>query len=128
MLDHISIGIRDFEGGLAFYDAVLKTLGYARNMTFDRAAGYGGPGDPAGPQFWIGAPSEGETAPSRGFHVAFRAETRVMVDAFHEAALAAGARDNGKPGLRPEYHPNYYAAFVIDPEGHNLEAVCHKPE
>jgi catechol 2,3-dioxygenase-like lactoylglutathione lyase family enzyme len=83
-------------------------------------AGYGSAGKP---YFWIGTGG----APTGGAHVAFTAADRPTVDAFHAAAMAAGARDNGGPGLRPHYHPDYYAAFVLDPDGHNIEAVCHKP-
>ncbi len=84
------------------------------------AAGFGRWGKP---DFWI---SQGE--PGQAFHIAFAADDRTTVDAFHEAAIAAGGRDNGGPGLRPEYHPSYYGAFVFDPDGNNIEAVCHMPE
>lgn len=124
MLDHISTGVSDLDRGMAFYDTALAALGFARCMTFDQAAGYGADDRPV---FWIGLAGEA-AAPSKGFHVAFRADSRSAVDAFHAAAMAAGASDNGQPGLRPRYHPNYYAAFVIDPDGHKLEAVCHRPE
>jgi len=84
--------------------------------------GFGPPGKPA---FWVG---RGTGEAGRGMHIAFVATSRADVDAFHATALAAGAMDNGAPGLRPHYHPNYYGAFVIDPDGHNIEAVCHAPE
>ena len=89
-------------------------------MTFDDAAGLGAGGKP---DFWITV----APAPVTHTHIAFAAATRAEVDAFHAAALTAGGRDNGAPGLRPQYHPNYYGAFVFDPDGHNVEAVCHKP-
>jgi catechol 2,3-dioxygenase-like lactoylglutathione lyase family enzyme len=117
MLDHISVGVADFERAAAFYDKALAPLGLKRLMGDASSAGYGD----TRPFFWIGAGGA-----SRGpLHVAFAAASRPMVDAFHRAALAAGGQDNGEPGLRPHYHPNYYGAFAFDPEGHNIEAVCH---
>jgi catechol 2,3-dioxygenase-like lactoylglutathione lyase family enzyme len=121
MLDHITIGVGDFAKAQAFYDAALAPLGIAR-FTSDGAhfAGYG-----VKPKafFWIGV----RDAVRTGTHIAFTAPDRATVDAFHRAALAAGGRDNGAPGPRPQYHPNYYGAFVLDPDGHNIEAVCHQP-
>ena len=118
MLDHVTIGVGDLERAKAFYDAALRPLGierlYAEGETF---AGYGAAGRAF---FWIGARDEVTT----GTHIAFMAPDRRTVDAFHTAALAAGGRDNGPPGLRPRYHPDYYGAFVLDPDGHNIEAVC----
>jgi catechol 2,3-dioxygenase-like lactoylglutathione lyase family enzyme len=124
MLDHLSLGVSDLAKARAFYDAALAPLGYRRLFDIADASGYG---EERRPQralpFWIGhAPGGG---PLNG-HVCFSARNRTSVDAFHKAALAAGARDNGAPGLRPEYHAAYYAAFVIDPDGHRIEAVCHK--
>ena len=127
MLDHIGIDVGDLERSKAFYRAALAPLGYRLVKESERrtAAGFGvmdGAGkstDPAG-DFWI---AEGRPTPS--VHVAFNAATRAAVDAFYEAALAAGGRDNGAPGLRPRYHANYYGAFVLDPDGYNIEAVCH---
>lgn len=121
MLDHVSLKVGDFGRSKAFYDAALKPLGVTLLMGDGQA--YGGYGADGKPDFWIGL---GGT-PSLGTHVAFTAQDRATVDAFHRAALAAGGRDNGGPGLRPEYHPNYYGAFVLDPDGHNIEAVCHAP-
>jgi catechol 2,3-dioxygenase-like lactoylglutathione lyase family enzyme len=119
MLDHVTIGVGDFAKAQAFYDAALKPLGITR-LAGDGAhfAGYG-----VTPKafFWIGTR---DTAPG-GAHIAFTAPDRAAVDAFHRAALAAGGRDNGAPGLRPHYHANYYGAFVLDPDGNNIEAVCH---
>lgn len=127
MIDHLSLGVSDLARARKFYDIVLATLGYRRVMEVPDACAYG---DAAGhPVFWIGLPPPG-AAPAvavRGVHVAFAAPDRTAVEAFHRAALAEGAADNGAPGLRPQYHPDYFAAFVIDPDGHRIEAVCHKP-
>ena len=126
MLDHIGIGVSDFARAKAFYDKALAPLGIGVVMevtaeqTGDHpAAGFGSQGKP---YFWFGA---GDVARA---HVAFTAKDRASVDAFYKAAMAAGAADNGAPGLRPHYHTNYYGAFVLDPDGHNIEAVCHLPE
>ncbi|HTS22560.1 MAG TPA: VOC family protein [Casimicrobiaceae bacterium] len=121
MIDHTGVGVSDVARSKAFYLAALAPLGYAAIVDQE---GYAGFGVPPKPDFWIG-----EGAPNRPpLHVAFRAERRAQVDAFYKAALAAGGRDNGAPGLRPHYHANYYGAFVLDPDGHNIEAVCHAPE
>jgi catechol 2,3-dioxygenase-like lactoylglutathione lyase family enzyme len=119
MLDHIGIGVENPGASKAFYAAALQPLGIQVIMDFGEAVGFGSNGMP---YFWIGkAGARAQT------HVAFRAPDRKTVDAFHAAALAAGGKDNGGPGLRPQYHPNYYGAFVLDPDGHNIEAVCHSP-
>jgi catechol 2,3-dioxygenase-like lactoylglutathione lyase family enzyme len=124
MIDHISLPVTDIERAKIFYDAVLSAVGYRRMMDFGQAAGYGD----EHPHFWIGVPPEDEAlGPAAGVHIAFRAKDRAAVDAFHAAALAAGGRDNGAPGLRPRYHPDYYAGFVFDPDGNRIEAVCHLP-
>jgi catechol 2,3-dioxygenase-like lactoylglutathione lyase family enzyme len=130
VLDHIGFQVRDFAGSRAFYDAALAPLGVARLMevTKEETGGYEGAGygRHGKPYFWIGA---GGGAPLTGrLHVAFAADNRAAVDAFYAAAMAAGATDNGPPGIRAHYHPTYYGAFVLDPDGHNIEAVCHKPE
>lgn len=121
MLDHVTIGVQDVELSKIFYDAILRPLGiqrlYAEGETF---AGYG-IGSKA--FFWIGQ----RAAPQTSAHIAFTAENREMVDRFHRAALVAGGVDNGAPGLRRHYHSNYYGAFILDPDGHNIEAVCHLP-
>jgi catechol 2,3-dioxygenase-like lactoylglutathione lyase family enzyme len=122
MLAHISIGVTDLARARGFYDAVLAPLGYARVYDVPGAHGYGTPNQPS---FWIGG--EAGTKPNAGFHVAFMAKDRKAVQAFHAAALKAGGQDNGKPGLRPEYTENYYAAFVLDPDGHHIEAVTFSP-
>jgi catechol 2,3-dioxygenase-like lactoylglutathione lyase family enzyme len=120
MLDHISIRVSDFARATAFYDRALAPLGLKVLMGGGGFAGYGD----TRPFFWIGA---ADGPPSSPLHVAFAAADRATVDAFHAAAVAAGATDNGAPGLRPEYHPSYYGAFVLDFDGRNLEAVCHAP-
>jgi catechol 2,3-dioxygenase-like lactoylglutathione lyase family enzyme len=126
MIDHVGFAVSDAERSRRFYTAALAPLGIRliKTATPDQteaggtAHGFGYDGNPF---FWIGDKEQvGE-----GTHVAFAASTKDQVDAFHAAALAAGGRDNGAPGLRPQYHPNYYAAFVLDPDGANVEAVCH---
>jgi catechol 2,3-dioxygenase-like lactoylglutathione lyase family enzyme len=130
MLDHVSIPVADIAGARAFYDAALAPLGFKRMMNFDAEAGNSASGYGTDhPWFWIGREdSRKSAAVSKGSHIAFRAPSRDAVDAFYEAAIAAGAKDNGAPGLRANYHPNYYAAFVFDLDGHHIEAVCHQPE
>jgi catechol 2,3-dioxygenase-like lactoylglutathione lyase family enzyme len=126
MIDHIGFPVSDYERSKVFYTKALAPLGYTLVMEVRQdehdspAAGFGANGKP---DFWIG----GEGGLNRALHVAIAVNDRAAVDAFHQAALAAGGKDNGAPGLRPHYHPNYYAAFVLDPDGHNVEAVCHKP-
>ncbi|MGR7995299.1 MULTISPECIES: VOC family protein [unclassified Xanthobacter] len=126
MLDHMGLHVSDFARARAFYAAALAPLGYGVVMEVSAAetGGAAHVGFGAGkPEFWLGS---GPT-PSGPVHVAFTAPDRAAVDAFYAAALAAGGRDNGAPGLRPHYHPNYYAAFVLDADGTNVEAVCHQP-
>jgi catechol 2,3-dioxygenase-like lactoylglutathione lyase family enzyme len=127
MIDHLGLGVSDFAASKAFYAKALKAIGYELLMDFP-AEGTGGHaaagfGASPKPDFWIGS-GKPKVPP---IHVAFQAATRAQVDAFYRAALAAGGRDNGAPGLRLAYHPDYYAAFVLDPDGHNIEAVCHQP-
>ena len=131
MLDHIGITVADFAASRAFYERALSPLGYRTVMEVTpemtgSAARYLGMGQDAKPSFWIGADNSNPVTHG-GLHLAMTAASRKAVDAFYEAAIAAGARDNGAPGIRAHYHPNYYGAFVIDPNGHNLEAVCHLP-
>ncbi len=133
MIDHISLAVSDIAASRAFFDKALAPLGAARKMDFGEGTGYitSGYGTQASrPVFWIGAavPAAPAGAPPHGQHVAFHAETRAAVDAFYREAMAAGGLDNGAPGLRPHYHPDYYGAFVIGPDGHHIEAVCHRPE
>jgi len=129
MLDHVSLGTANLARARKFYDAALKPLGYKMVLPVP-GYGYGYGAAKGDAKFWIGLPLAKRRKPraSAGTHVAFMAENRKAVDAFYKAAIRAGAKDNGKPGLRPEYHANYYGAFVFDPEGHAIEAVCHKPE
>jgi catechol 2,3-dioxygenase-like lactoylglutathione lyase family enzyme len=126
MIDHVGFPVSDYARSKAFYERALAPLGYGVVMEVGNnemgapAVGFGIGGNP---DFWIG----GEGNVGNPVHVAIVAKDRAVVDAFYTAALAAGGRDNGAPGLRPHYHPNYYAAFVLDPDGHNIEAVCHLP-
>ena len=122
MLGHLSFGVADLERAIRFYDAVLGPLGLTRVWSHQGAAGYGFPG--AGDLLALKKQALPVLPPGPGFHLAFNASTRAAVDAFHVAAVEAGGSDNGAPGLRPHYGPIYYAAFVIDPDGHRLEAVC----
>ncbi len=128
MIDHTGISVSDPVASRRFYDAALAPLGYSVLMELPKEITGGklvlGYGEPSKPDFWL---AEGPANEPR-IHVAFRADSRAQVDAFHRAALAAGGRDNGAPGLRPHYHPDYYGAFVLDPDGHNIEACCHTPE
>ena len=126
MIDHTGIAVADFAAAKAFYDAAFAPLGATLLMTVPpqytegkSVVGYGR----NKPDFWLR--EKAETGPGR--HYALTARSRAEVDAFHAAAIAAGGRDNGAPGLRPHYHPNYYGAFVFDPDGNNVEAVCHAP-
>ena len=119
--DHLGFNVRDLPRSRAFYAAALGPLGMGIAREGKEWAAFGAGGRP---EFWLGSYGD---APS-GIHVAFRASSREQVRAFHAAALAAGGSDNGPPGLRPQYHADYYGAFVTDPDGHNVEAVCHAPE
>jgi catechol 2,3-dioxygenase-like lactoylglutathione lyase family enzyme len=123
MIDHLSIECAQPDASAAFYDAVLGPLGAVRVMDFGPVVGYGVDGKPT---FWIGPLQSG--AGSRENHIAFAAANRAAVRAFFEAAVAAGAEVLHEPRLWPEYHPGYYGAFVRDPDGNNVEAVCHAPE
>jgi catechol 2,3-dioxygenase-like lactoylglutathione lyase family enzyme len=128
MIDHVGFPVSDYGRSKEFYLRALAPLGYGLVMEVGAdktesgspSAGFGIGGKP---DFWIG----GEGGLRGILHIAIAAQDRTAVDAFHRAALAAGGRDNGAPGLRPHYHPNYYGAFVLDPDGHNIEAVCHLP-
>ena len=119
MLDHLGLNVSDLDRSKAFYERALAPLGITLQMRFGRGAGFGVEGKPF---FWIR-----EEQPVGRAHVAFQSRDRAAVDRFHEAALAAGGADNGPPGLRPHYHESYYGAFVHDPDGNNVEAVCHRP-
>jgi catechol 2,3-dioxygenase-like lactoylglutathione lyase family enzyme len=136
MIDHLGIPVSDIARATEFYLKALRPLGYgivmqvsAEETGHGPAVGFGPPGPESDfqsgkPSFWIG---EEPTPGGSHVHVAFLAPSRASVDAFYEAALAAGAKDNGPPGLRPQYHANYYGAFVFDLDGNNIEAVCHAP-
>jgi catechol 2,3-dioxygenase-like lactoylglutathione lyase family enzyme len=122
MIDHTGVVVSDLQKSRKFYEQALAPLGYA--MLFEVPGGVGiGFGEPPKPDFWVG-----RGTPKVSQHIAFRANSRAVVDAFYKAALAAGGTDNGPPGPRPLYHANYYGAFVLDLDGHNIEAVCHTPE
>jgi catechol 2,3-dioxygenase-like lactoylglutathione lyase family enzyme len=121
MIDHSGVSVSDVAKSKAFYRAALAPLGYTLLMEFEQFAGFG---VAPKPDFWIGQ-GKPNVPP---IHIAFRAESRAQVDAFYKAAMAAGGSDNGAPGPRPHYHPGYYGAFVLDPDGHNIEAVCHTAE
>jgi len=127
MIDHMGIGCSDFDASRRFYEAALAPLGMVKVMqvTPEMTGGYHGigMGSAGKPVFWFGSGG----ARGTGMHVAFTAQTRTQVDAFYEAAMANGGRDNGPPGIRAHYHPDYYGAFVLDPDGVNVEAVCHTP-
>lgn len=121
MIDHVSIGVRNITAARRFYDAALTPLGVKCLSEGAGSLGYG----EQSPRFWVSATERPVTADEKsGLHFCFTAKTRAAVDAFHAAAVRAGGRDNGKPGVRPEYDKNYYAAFVVDPDGYRIEAYC----
>lgn len=128
MIDHTGVSVSDFAKSKAFYTKALAAIGYTLLMEVPASVtGYtdvAGFGESPKPDFWINAGVPNHPA----VHVAFRVNQRAQVDAFYQAAMAAGGRDNGPPGIRPHYHQHYYAAFVLDPDGHNIEAVCHASE
>jgi catechol 2,3-dioxygenase-like lactoylglutathione lyase family enzyme len=126
MIDHTGVGVSDFEKSKDFYTHALGAIGYELIAEFSAeitgSTAVAGFGEPPKPDFWIneGAPQKPHV------HVAFRVPSRALVDGFYKAAIAAGGQDNGAPGPRPHYHANYYGAFVLDPDGHNVEACCHE--
>ena len=127
IIDHISVNCSNYEASKAFYQKALAPLGVTLLMEFGKAAGFGLQGKP---EFWLGEgaltfQTEAQAKNISPIHVCFTAPDRAAVDAFYKAALEAGGRDNGAPGLRAIYHPSYYGAFIIDPDGHNIEAVFH---
>jgi catechol 2,3-dioxygenase-like lactoylglutathione lyase family enzyme len=124
VFDHVGLNVADYETSKGFFEQALAPLGYRIVMDFPQweAVGFGTADDK--PEFWIAARDPRGT----GTHVAFEAADHATVDAFHASALAAGGTDNGGPGIREEYHPTYYGAFVLDPDGNNIEAVCHRPQ
>jgi catechol 2,3-dioxygenase-like lactoylglutathione lyase family enzyme len=119
MIDHIGIKVKDSRKSRAFYEKALSPLGCKVLKEFGEYIGFGS----EAPVFWLYGGESGTPV-----HVAFASPDRAGVDAFYEAAIEAGGVDNGPPGIREKYHPNYYGAFVLDPDGHNVEAVCHQPE
>jgi catechol 2,3-dioxygenase-like lactoylglutathione lyase family enzyme len=121
VLDHIGIRVSDYERSKRFFETALRPLGY--RLVFEHPISGAGFGRAGKPDFWI---KRGPPSPS--LHIAFASDDRAAVDAFYKAAISANGRDNGEPGLRPEYHSCYYGAFVLDPDGHNIEAVCHKAQ
>ena len=121
MIDHLSLPLQDLEQGMDFYLKALEPLDIYLIFQFPHTVALGKWGKPA---FWLSQAK----GPSQPIHLAFAAETREQVDQFYDAALAAGGRDNGRPGIREDYHPNYYGAFILDPDGNNIEAVCHRAE
>ena len=124
MFSHVTIGTNDFDKASPFYDAVMAALGHERFYSGDGHFGYG---QAQGDQTWLVSPFDRQPATvGNGTHIAFLAEDRAAVDAFHAAALAHGGSDEGAPGLRPHYHKNYYGAYVRDPDGNKLQAVCHR--
>lgn len=128
MIDHTGVTVSDFEKSKTFYSHALAAIGYSLLAEFPASvtghSNVAGFGVPPKPDFWI----NNGTPNNPPIHIAFRVATRALVEAFYKAAIAAGGRDNGAPGLRPHYHPDYYCAFVLDPDGHNIEAVCHAPQ
>ena len=120
MLDHVCVNVTDFDPARRFYAGALEPLGIEPLLEFPNMCGFG---DRGKPYLWIAERGE----PSTPVHVALESPDRETVDAFHRAAIAAGGRDNGEPGVRSIYHPNYYGAFALDPDGNNIEAVCHLP-
>ena len=124
MFDHVSVTVSDYDKSKAFYAQALAPTGHSRLVELHGQRASTGFCHEDGSDLWI---SQGD-AVTPPIHIAFRVSSRAAVDAFYTAAIAAGGRDNGAPGLRPEYHPNYYGAFVLDPDGNNIEAVCHEPE
>ncbi len=125
MFSHVTLGTNDWTRARPFWIAVMEALGHP--VMFERDGGIAF-GEPAGPKTFIGAPFDQQAAkPGNGVHIAYLASDRATVDAFHAAALADGGSDEGAPGLRPHYHTNYYGAYLRDPDGNKLQAVCHSP-
>jgi catechol 2,3-dioxygenase-like lactoylglutathione lyase family enzyme len=128
VLDHVSITVSNIDRAESFYDAVFAALGVARVISEPNRIGYGERARADHPDRTYLSVRVGETGREQGRHWAFKAATREAVDAFHAAGIAAGGRDEGAPGLRPHYHESYYAAFLLDPDGNRIEAVCHLAE
>lgn len=133
MIDHTGVIVSNIEKSSKWYENALKSIGYVKLMEFSKAitqttdiAGFG-EANTGKPDFWISAATPARPI-NESRHIAFRAQNRLQVDQFYKEAINAGGKDNGKPGLRPHYHEHYYGAFVLDPDGHNIEVVCHNPE
>ena len=127
MFSHVTLGSADLPRSIAFYDAVLETLGLRRIATMEVAVGYATAPD-ATPQFWVMRPFDGaDASPGNGVTIAFETAERGIVDAFHAAVLAGGGRDEGAPGLRPDVHADYYGCYARDPDGNKLCCACHRP-
>jgi catechol 2,3-dioxygenase-like lactoylglutathione lyase family enzyme len=126
MYSHVTLGTNDFTKSVGFFDAVMNVLGHPTLFKVDGTAAYG---TATGPKLFILSPFDGKAArPGNGVHAAFIVDARAKVDAFYAAALAHGGTDEGAPGVRPHYHPNYYAAYVRDPDGNKIQAVCHRKQ
>lgn len=132
MIDHSGINVSDLSKSKTFYQQALAPIGYTVLMELPASVtgscDVAGLGEAGKPDFWLTQSTADRPAHSPALHFAFRVSSRAQVNNFYQAALAAGGKDNGAPGLRPHYHPNYYGAFVLDPDGHNIEAVCHEAE
>jgi catechol 2,3-dioxygenase-like lactoylglutathione lyase family enzyme len=126
VFSHVTLGSNDLDRSRRFYDAVMKVLGHKLLFELPQAFAYG---EATGPKLFILPPFDGKEArPGNGVHAAFKVESRATVDAFHATAMAHGGTDEGKPGLRPHYHPNYYGAYARDPDGNKIQAVCHRKD
>lgn len=131
MIDHTGVTVSDYHKSKAFYCATLGAIGYELLLEFPATVAgtdVAGFGEAPKPDFWIAQATPEKPAHQQTIHFAFRVASRALVDAFYQAGLKAGGADNGAPGPRPHYHQNYYGAFVKDPDGHNIEAVCHDPQ
>ena len=127
MLDHVTIPVEELDRAAKFYDEVLVAIGYRRLKERDDGIGYG-PESRRAPVFWILAKSPGDAVPGTGLHISFQAPTRDSVDEFYSRAIASGGQDAGQPGLRPQYTMPFYGAFIYDPDGYKIEAVCRLPD
>jgi len=134
VIDHTGVVVSNIKKSSKWYEDALRSIGYVKLMEFGKAitqttevAGFGEEST-GKPDFWISGKTASKPVNKPAIHIAFRAQNRLQVDEFYKAAINAGGKDNGKPGLRPHYHEHYYGAFVFDPDGHNIEVVCHNPE
>ena len=130
MIDHTGLTASDYAKSTLFYEQVLGAIGYRLLVEIPAVTGrtdVAGFGEPPKPDFWLIRATPEHPAHQQTIHIAFRVNSRAQVDAFHKAGIAAGGKSNGEPGIRAHYHPNYYGAYILDPDGHNIEAVCHEP-